>query len=214
VSTGQRTGLDRDSLGWLDELCDGHPRREQAIARLHELLVRVAVHELGRRRAQLGAVSGPEFDDLVHQSADDALLKILGKLDEFEGLSRFTTWTCKFAMLEVSNKVARHTWNRQRPSGDLEWRSLPDTFTPPPGEQLERREQLLALSAAIEELGARQREVFVAIAINGAPIDLVALELGSNRNAIYKNLFDARRNLRRALAARGYPLLSEDGTGT
>jgi RNA polymerase sigma-70 factor (ECF subfamily) len=214
MSAGQRTGLDRDSLGWLDELRDGHPRREQAIARLHELLVRVAVHELGRRRAQLGALSGPEFDDLVHQSADDALLKILGKLDEFEGLSRFTTWTYKFAMLEVSSKVARHAWKRQPPSGDLEWRSLPDTFTPHPGEQLERREQLVALSAAIEELGARQREVFVAIAVNGAPIDLVALELGSNRNAIYKNLFDARRNLRRALAARGYPLLSEDGTGT
>jgi RNA polymerase sigma-70 factor (ECF subfamily) len=54
----------------------------------------------------------------------------------------------------------------------------------------------------------RQRQVFVAIVLDDAPLDAVAAELGSNRNAIYKTLFDARRKLRAALAASGY--LSHD----
>jgi RNA polymerase sigma-70 factor (ECF subfamily) len=51
---------------------------------------------------------------------------------------------------------------------------------------------------------ARQREVFVAIVLNGVPLDALVVKLGSNRNAIYKMMFDARRKLRAALAANGY----------
>jgi RNA polymerase sigma-70 factor, ECF subfamily len=92
------------------------------VARLHELLLRVAKHELSRRRTQLGSITGPEFDDLAQQAADDALISILAKLDQFAGLSRFTTWGYKFVMLEISNKVARHAWRRQRPSSEeLAW---------------------------------------------------------------------------------------------
>ncbi len=67
-----------------------------------------------------------------------------------------------------------------------------------------------ALSAAIGALSERQREVFVAIALNEVPIDVLALQLGSNRNAIYKNLFDARRSLRESLARAGHPVIEED----
>ena len=77
---------------------------------------------------------------------------------------------------------------------------------PRPGERLERREQLEALSAAIGELTDRQREVFVAIALNEVGIDVLAVRLGANRNAIYKNLFDARRSLRARMAAAGHPV--------
>ena len=75
---------------------------------------------------------------------------------------------------------------------------------------MEQREQLEALSSAIGELSERQREVFVAIALNDVPIDVLAMQLDSNRNAIYKNLFDARRNLRAALVAAGHPVVQED----
>jgi DNA-directed RNA polymerase specialized sigma24 family protein len=78
------------------------------VAALHDVLRRVAVYELSRRRGQLRSVSGPEFDDLAQQAADDALVKVLGKLDDFRGLSRFTTWAYKFVIFEVSAKVARH----------------------------------------------------------------------------------------------------------
>ena len=88
---------------------------------------------------------------------------------------------------------------------------LPDTLAARPGEQAERREQLAGLRRRSEDLTPRQREVFVAIALNDVPIDVLALQLGSNRNAIYKNLFDARRKLRTSLAAAGHPVSEEDG---
>ena len=181
--------------------------------RLHDLLRRAAFHELSRRRGQLGSISGPELDDLAQQAADDALINILTRLDDFRGLSRFTTWAYKFVVFDVSGKVARHAWRRQPPGAEeLGVEQLPDSLSPKPGERIEQREQLQALSAAIGELTDRQREVFVAIALNEVPIDVLSVQLGTNRNAIYKNLFDARRNLRARMAAAGHPVAEEDAT--
>jgi len=181
------------------------------MTRLHEVLVRVAFHELGRRRGQLGAITGPEFEDLAQQAADDALVNVLAKLDDYHGLSRFTTWAYKFVIFEVSGKVARHAWRRHPPSREeLTFEQLPDYRAPRPGDRLEQREQLNALSRAIDELTDRQREVFVAIALNDVPIDVLSIQLGTTRNAIYKNLFDARRNLRARMAAAGHPVLDQD----
>jgi RNA polymerase sigma-70 factor (ECF subfamily) len=202
---------DRESEQWLEQLRPGHPRRDQTVATLHEALLRVAFHELSRRRGQLGSIRGPEFDDLAQQAANDALMNILARLEDFRGLSRFTTWAYKFVMLEVSGKVARHAWRRQPPTRhELVFERLPDSLAPRPGDRLEQREQLKALSAAIEELTERQREVFVAIALNDVSIDVLAIQLGTNRNAIYKNLFDARRNLRARMAAAGHPVSEKD----
>ena len=199
--------LDSCSRRWLERLQPGQRQREEAVAQLRELLLRVSIHELSRRRAQLGSVTGPEFDDIAEQATDDAVLAILAKLDDFHGLSRFTTWAYKFAVFEVSGKVARHRWRHQPPSvEELTFERLPDRGSPRPGERLEQREQLAALSAAVGSLTERQREVFVAIALNDVPIDVVAMQLGSNRNAIYKNLFDARRRLRESLAQAGHPV--------
>jgi RNA polymerase sigma-70 factor, ECF subfamily len=201
----------RESERWVDELRPGHPRRHQTVAKLHDVLLRVAFHELARRRGQLRSISGPEFDDLAHQAANDALMNVLARLDDFRGLSRFTTWAYKFVMFEVSGKLARHTWRRQPPSREGPvFERMPDVLALRPGDRLDRREQLKALSVAIRELTERQREVFVAIALNEVPIDVVAVRLGTNRNAIYKNLFDARRTLRASLAAAGHPLYEAD----
>lgn len=203
--------IQRESAQWIEQLRPGHPRRDQTVARLHEVLVRVAFHELSRRREQLRSITGPEFDDLAHQAGDDALMKILAKLDEYRGLSRFTTWAYKFVVFEVSSKVSRHDWRRQSPGRqEPAFDRLSDFFGPRPGDRLERREQLRALSTAIGELTDRQREVFVAIALNDVPIAALATRLGTNRNAIYKNLFDARRNLRATMAAAGHPLSQQD----
>jgi RNA polymerase sigma-70 factor, ECF subfamily len=203
---------DPASRRWVEQLRPGHPGHERATARLHELLQRAAAHELRRRRGQLHDLSGPELDDVAQQCADDAMMSILARLDAFQGLSRFTTWAYKFVIFEVSNKVARHAWQRHPPGAeDMTWDEVPDTLTPRPGDRAERREQLATLIKAIEEdLTARQREVFVAIALNDVAIDVLALQLDSNRNAIYKNLFDARRRLRASLAAAGHPLTEEE----
>jgi len=202
-------GIDvsRESEQWVEQLRPGSPRRDRAAAALHEVLLRVAFHELSRRRGQLGSIRGPEFDDLAQQAADDALMNILARVDDFQGLSRFTTWAYKFVMFEVSAKVARHAWRRQPPGREeAVFDQVPDALAPRPGDRLERQEELAALSAAIGELTERQREVFVAIALNEVPIDVLALRLDTNRNAIYKNLFDARRNLRTKMAAAGHPV--------
>jgi RNA polymerase sigma-70 factor (ECF subfamily) len=197
--------MQMESERWVRRLTPGHPRREQTVKLLHEVLLRVAFYELARRRGQLGSIRGPEFEDLAQQAADDALMNVLAGLDGFKRLSRFTTWAYKFVIYEVSAKVARHAWRRQPPS-HLELEHLPDALAPRPGDRLERREELDALRAAIGELSERQREVFVAVALNEVPIDVLALQLGSNRNAIYKNLFDARRSLRARMAAAGHAL--------
>ena len=198
-------GLDANSRRWVEQLRVGHPCREQTVARLHDMLRRIALRELSRRRHQLLWITGPEFDDLAHQAADDALVNVLDRLDEFRGLSRFTTWVYKFAVFEVSAKVARHAWRRQPPrAGGLHWDQLPDPLARGPADWLEQRGQLDALSEAIAELTDRQREVFVSVALNDVPIDVLAIKLGTRRNAIYKNLFDARRRLRAALAAAGH----------
>ena len=210
---GRRPGpADPASRRWVEQLHPDHPRHEQAAAKLHDVLQRAAVHELRRRRGQLGALAGPEFDDVAQQCANDAMMSILARIDDFRGLSRFTTWAYKFAIFEVSSKVARHAWRRHPPSAeDLTWDDVPDTLASKPSEQAERREQLAVLTKAVDEdLTPRQREVFVAIALNDVPIDVLALQLDSNRNAIYKNLFDARRKLRACLAAAGHPLSDEE----
>src|ERR671917_427026 len=82
----------------------------QAIAQLHELLLRAARFEVGRRRAALSAVRGEELDDVATQAADDALMAVLRKLDDFRGASRFTTWAYKFALLEAGVRLRRRAW--------------------------------------------------------------------------------------------------------
>ena len=126
--------FDGESAEWLRTLGATGSRREQALARLHELLLRVARAELRRRAARL-RIAGPELDDLAHQAAADALLAITGKLGQFRGESRFTTWAYKFVIFEVSAKIGRHFW--QRPTVPMEaedWDKLPDRFgMGPPG---------------------------------------------------------------------------------
>jgi RNA polymerase sigma-70 factor (ECF subfamily) len=198
--------LDDASAEWIRALNATGAVREAALARLHGLLVRVAVRELRRREA--GAwFSGRELDDLAHQAADDALLAILGKLGSFRGESRFTTWAYRFVVLEVSSKLGRHYW-RRHPSEHLEaddWDRLPDRLGARPGEDAEHAELVKAVRQAVEEtLTEHQRRLFVAVVLNEVPLDALVVQLGTNRNAVYKVIFDARRKIRGFLVANGY----------
>jgi RNA polymerase sigma-70 factor, ECF subfamily len=197
--------LDPESAEWLRVLAGVGAVREAALARLHELLVRIAHGEVARRGPRL-RISGPELEDLAYQAAADALLAITGKIGQFRGESRFTTWAYKFVIFEVSSKIGRHFWRHPAVPLDAEdWDRLPGHFGFDPAQEAEWRDLLAALHRAVDqELSARQRAVFVAIVLNEVPLDTLVIELGSNRNAIYKVLFDARRKLRAALAANGY----------
>lgn len=182
------------------------PQRESALARLHDLLLRVAVHEL-RRREPMSGVGGAELDDLAHQAAADAMLAVLDKLDTFRGESRFTTWVYRFVVLEVSNKLGRHYW-RRHPAAMLDsedWDRLPDRFGVDPGAHAERVELIAAMRTAIDEtLTDHQRGLFIALVVNGVPLDALIDRLGTSRGAVYKTIFDARRKIRAHLVANGY----------
>ena len=171
--------LDAESAEWLQELAGTGPRREAALARLHELLLRIARKEAARRGPRL-AISGPELDDVAHQAAADALLAITAKIGQFRGESRFTTWAYKFVIFEVSAKIGRHFWRHPVAPLDAEdWDRLPARFGFDPAHQAEWRDLFAALRRAVDtELTPRQREVFVAIVLNDVPLDMLVLAIG------------------------------------
>jgi RNA polymerase sigma-70 factor, ECF subfamily len=198
-------GVDAETADWLIRLRADDARRDAAIVQLHELLVRIARAEVNRRAPRL-RIAGPELDDIAHQAAADALLAITGKLHKFRGESRFTTWAYKFVVFDVSAKIGRHFWRDAPPTLDAEdWDRLPDRLGLDPARESEWRELIADLRRLVDsDLSDHQRRVFVAIVLHAMPLDALAIELGSNRNAIYKTLFDARRKLRSALVARGH----------
>src|SRR3954447_2910952 len=213
VGHTRSAGLDEDSAGWIAALTGGGPGRKLALARLHTLLVGVATAEVRRRGANSGVV-GPDADDLAHQAANDALIAILAKLRTFRGESRFTTWTYRFTILEVSNKLGRHYRRTVAIRWDAEdWERLPDRLGVEPDRHAELQEMVAAVRCAVDEtLTEHQRTAFVAIVLNGVPLDAAVGALGPSRNAIYKTIFDSRRKIRAHLVAKGH--LPDDSAGT
>jgi RNA polymerase sigma-70 factor (ECF subfamily) len=201
---GSPRALEQESRRWLRRLGGSGTERDAAVAELHALLLKAARFEIQRRRSSLPHLRGRDFDDLAQQSADDALLALLGKLDQFRGESRFTTWAYKFALLEAGVKVRRRAWQgREVPLEEEGWARLAD------GAAAERPAEYADLLAAVCEeiehgLSPRQRRVLIAVALNDVPIDVLADRLETTRGALYKTLHDARRKLRAALTDRGF----------
>ena len=189
--------LDPDSREWLRCLHAEGATREDAVARLHALLLRAARFEVARRRPTLPHLRGDELDDIANEAADDALMSVLRRLDDFRGASRFTTWVYKFALLEAAVKLRKRAWQgREVPLEPESWALLSGGGLGPDAEA-EQSELLSSLQSAIGDvLTPHQRRVLVALALNGVPIDVLADRLGSTRGALYKTLHDARRKLR------------------
>ncbi|MFE9968826.1 sigma-70 family RNA polymerase sigma factor [Streptomyces sp. NPDC005525] len=177
---------------------------EKACTQLHELLVRIAMDEVFRRGPRY-RITGPELNDLAHQAAADALMRITHKIQEFRGDARFTTWAFRFVVLEVSSKLSRHFWRVSNTWFDLdEWEQVPDRSGTDPVSHWQARELVEAARNAVETaLSARQRQVFTAV-VNGVPLETLASELETSRNALYKTMFDARKKLRAQLIAGGH----------
>ena len=196
--------LDDESRRWLHDLSASGHAHDEAVRRLHELLLRAARFEVSRRRHMFAHLRGGDHDDLAQQAADDALVAVLGKLDGFRGDSRFTTWAYKFALYEAAVKLRRRAWQeRELPLEPDAWPAFA-SHLPSPSDRLAGGELLAALRIAIaERLSAHQREVLVAITLNGIPIDVLAERLNTTRGALYKTLHDARRKLRAELAVQG-----------
>jgi RNA polymerase sigma-70 factor (ECF subfamily) len=207
-----RSTLDPDSDAWLAALRSSDGRREEAFGRLHALLLRAARFEVNRRRSSLAYLGEEELEALALHAADDALMAVLGKLDDYRGTSRFTTWAYKFALFEAATKVQRRRmWRRDLPLDPEQWESrLARQLST--HDQAELDSLLEALEPTIRTaLTPHQRRVLVALAIDGVPIDVLADRLSTTRGALYKALHDARRKLRAALTDQGFDLASTLG---
>ena len=191
----------------LDALREGGPGYDQALESLHALLLRATRFEVSRRRAALEHVRGEDFDDIAMQAANDALVAVLGKLDQFRGESRFTTWAYKFALLEAGVRVRRRAWQEREVVLDSDsWMKLRDAAAGPDADAAQA-ELLGAITQCIgEALTEHQRQVLVALTIDGVPIDVLAERLATTRGALYKTLHDGRRKLRAELTAQGFEI--------
>jgi RNA polymerase sigma factor (sigma-70 family) len=189
---------ERTNEQWLAELRGGNP--DEALGDLYDLLVRGL-------RAALGSYGGG-VDAYVEDFAQEALLRITGNLDSFRGESRFTTWAQKIAMNVALTELKRRRWRdvslqdlfARREAAD---RGPADTQLTP--EQLAFQNMVLGELRRMvdEELTDRQREAVVAVILEGMPISEVARRMGTNQNALYKLLHDARRRLKRRMEAAG-----------
>jgi RNA polymerase sigma-70 factor (ECF subfamily) len=174
---------------------------DEALADLYDLLVRGL-------RAALGSY-GAGVDANVEDFAQEALIKITGNLGSFRGESRFTTWAQKIAMNVALTELKRRRW-RDVSLQDLVARReaaargpADPRLTP---EQLTFQNMVLRELHRIvdEELTDKQREAVVAVILEEMPISEVAKRMGTNQNALYKLLHDARRKLKRRMEAAGH----------
>jgi RNA polymerase sigma-70 factor (ECF subfamily) len=205
---GRFDGIDTVSQAWIDGLRARGGGRIEKLTELHTLMTRTARLELVRRGYSSNGVDGNDRDDLVEEIASDTLFAVINKLDSYRGATRFTTWAYGFMINTVSAKlVCRACRPLALTVEDQAWERLADCLSTDPGRSAEVRDVLRALRSGIDRaLTERQRQVFIAVAFNDARIDDLAVQLGSNRSAVYRTLFDARRKLRAHLEAADHRL--------
>jgi len=188
-------------VDWLSALRLPGPEQDAALRNLHELMLKAARHQVWRMRGMLQGHGAEFLDELANSAADEAVVTLLGKLDTFEGRSRFTTWAYKFAILQAATEVRRQAWaNREVHLEDWD-RADPAAS---PEEAAEAGDLAAAVTVALHEaLTPYQRKIAVALLVDGVPIDVLAERLGTTRGALYKALHEARGRLRDSLRTTG-----------
>jgi RNA polymerase sigma-70 factor (ECF subfamily) len=199
---GADPGPGDDSFDWVALLAAPGPGHEDAVRRLHGLMVRAARRHVGRSptSAHLGRRT---LEDVVQTAADEATVAVLSRLDSFEGRSRFTTWAFKFGILHAAVELRRAAWHGR----EVDLSVVAEPVTPAAGPELVAEAVAFtgAVGRAMEScLTDHQRRVALALLVDGVPIDVLAERLGSNRNAVYKTLHDVRVRLRAELCRTGY----------
>jgi len=188
---------------WIAQLTSSGPVREDALRRLHALLLRGARFQVSRMSAMRAVVGAAQVEDIITLAADEAMVAVLSKLATFEGRSRFTTWAYKFAVLQAAVELRRQAWSRR----EVPLEAAPPLIErrPSPDQYVEGAELAAAVRAAIDRvLTPHQRRIALALIVDEVPIDVLAERLGTNRNALYKTLHDARSRLRAHLSLQGY----------
>jgi RNA polymerase sigma-70 factor (ECF subfamily) len=198
----------RTSVEWLRELRASGAEQAGALADLRGYLLRAARHALYRSRVRLAHLTPLDLDAIAEDCAQEALVAILAKLDDFRGDSRFTTWAYKFAVNIALVAARREGWKRvsldDMLRSEISLPLDPDAQADPQRSAL-RAEAWAAIRDAIDHhLTERQRQALTAVVFGDVPLDELVRHWGSNRNAVYKLLHDARRKLKAHLEARGF----------
>jgi RNA polymerase sigma-70 factor (ECF subfamily) len=202
----------RSNAEWLSALKSSGAEQADAITDLRAYVMRAAMHALSRSRGSLGHLGSTAVNQLAEDCAQDALLAILQHLGEFRGESRFTTWVYSFAINIALVAARREGWKRvpldqliDNPHLD-EWMAGEGRApAADPHRRTLQRETLAVIREAIDHhLSDRQRQALKAIFFEGVPLYELARHWGSNRNAVYKLLHDARRKLKAYLEERGF----------
>lgn len=186
----------RTNEEWLRDLRGAH--RDEAIEDLRRNLVRGLTYSL----AKYSDVRDADVEDF----AQDALLKILDALDTFRGEAHFMTWAQKIAVRVAYTELRRRRWkdvSLEELTGDFESDYVPRFLadkTIGPDQQAVLRVTWTTLRRLItEELTEKQRTALIAVRIHGMPMAEVARRMDTNRNALYKLLYDARQRLKRKM---------------
>ena len=196
VKTPQKTNQE-----WLDSLQG--PERDEALTELRAVLTRGLTYAMRDRTS----VTEADVEDFVQ----DALLKVLDNLNTFRGESRFTTWANKIAVHVALSELRRRRW-KDVSLQDLTSQDAQEDFVPAvaadPGPLPERKVTQrmlmeLVMRLIAEQLTDRQRQAMQAVMMHGMNLQEVAVRMGTNRNALYKLLHDARKRLKKHLLAEG-----------
>jgi RNA polymerase sigma-70 factor, ECF subfamily len=205
----------RANQEWLHDLTASGAVQEAAIADLRDLLLRAALYFFSRNLGDFKELNRDEITQRAEDCAQDALIAVMDHLQDFRGDSKFTTWTYKFAINKAMMAARRERWKGvsldELASSDeghfLEWtiQDKSEGITP---EQSAMQGEIrgIILDVIEHDLTEKQRRVLFMMVFNDVPLDEVVRHLGTNRNAIYKMLHDARRKLKSGLQARGFDI--------
>ncbi len=201
---------ERTNEAWLQDLRATDEKQADAIDSLRRHVRRSILYYLTQERSDLRGLSFQELERMADDLAQDATLRVMDNMDMFRGESKFTTWANRIAIrLAISDlRRARYkdfSLENITADGDLLPANASLNDSPPsPETSVERSDVLGRIDTAMKEaLTERQYQAIQAVALRGVPMDLVAEQMGTNRNALYKLLHDARRKLRTHLEAQG-----------
>lgn len=206
---GYNNGMNRDNQAWLADLNAKGNQRDAALEDLREIILRMLPKALSRWMTPNDA----HFDAFLQDVAQETLLRIIDRLETFEGRSKFTTWVYTIAIRIALSELRLRKWSEVS-LDQLEESQEPD---PTPYARFSNQnagleevvEQKQAMQMVMEiintELTPRQRAVMMAVNVKGVPLDVVAERMDSNRNAIYKMMHDARKKLKQRLELEGIP---------
>ena len=203
---------ERSNEAWLHDLQGEPAQRDRAIADLRSRLQRGIYYYLSHERSDLAGLAAEELAHMAEDFVQEAVLRVLDNLDSFRGDSQFTTWATKVAVRIAISELRRARYkdfslDTLVGDGDLRETATALVNSAPPDRPetaTEKTEALDHISRAFSEvLTPRQRAALEAVVLEGIPLDIVADQLGTNRNALYKLIFDARRKLRARLTEQG-----------